>query len=72
MRRCWTGGPDIWFPPGDEAALRAAMARMAALPAGERAAMSHEAREYACARFDLPAVVDQWEQLYRVLLAEET
>jgi glycosyltransferase involved in cell wall biosynthesis len=58
-------------PPGDAAALGVAMARMSMLPAAERAAMSHEARHYACARFDLPAVVNQWEHLYRVLLAEE-
>jgi glycosyltransferase involved in cell wall biosynthesis len=59
-------------PPGDVAALGAAMARMASLPGAERDAMSVEARQYACARFDLPAVVDQWEHLYRALLAEET
>jgi hypothetical protein len=45
---------------------------MAELPAGERAAMAHAAREYALARFDLAAVVEQWEHLYRALLAEET
>jgi glycosyltransferase involved in cell wall biosynthesis len=59
-------------PAGETAALSAAMSRMTALPAADRAAMSHEAREYACARFDMPAVVEQWEHLYRVLLAEET
>jgi glycosyltransferase involved in cell wall biosynthesis len=56
---------------GDLEALSGAMSRMAALPAWDRAGMSREAREYALARFDLPAVVQQWEHLYHALLAEE-
>jgi glycosyltransferase involved in cell wall biosynthesis len=58
-------------PPGDADALGAAMTRMASLTAAERAAMGHEARAYALARFDLAAVVEQWEHLYRALLVEE-
>lgn len=56
---------------GDADALAAAMTRLAAASAEERAAMGREARAYALARFDLRAVVDQWERLYRAALAEE-
>jgi len=58
--------------PGDIDALSNAMALVTALSAGEREAMSREAREYALARFDLQAVVEQWEHLYTALLAEES
>jgi glycosyltransferase involved in cell wall biosynthesis len=58
-------------PPGDAEALSAAMARLAVASAEERAAMGREARAYALARFDLRGVVDQWERLYRGLVAEE-
>jgi glycosyltransferase involved in cell wall biosynthesis len=58
-------------PPGDVEALSGAMARLAALREEERSALSHEARAYAIARFDLSAVVEQWEHLYQALLAEE-
>lgn len=56
--------------PADVDALGAAMTRLRALPPEERAALSREAREYALARFDLRAVVDQWVQLYGALPAE--
>ena len=59
-------------PPGDEDALSQAMAKLAALPAEERAGVGRAAREYALARFDLRAIVEQWERLYGVLLAEES
>ncbi len=55
-------------PPGDAAALAAAMERLAALPPETRAAMGLAAREHALARFHLPTVTSQWEALYRRLL----
>jgi glycosyltransferase involved in cell wall biosynthesis len=55
-------------PPGDPAALAAAMERLAALPADERERMSRAARAAAVARFDLSVVVSQWEAAYRDLL----
>jgi glycosyltransferase involved in cell wall biosynthesis len=48
------------------------MTRLAALPDQQRAALGDAAREYAVARFDLRAVVEQWEHLYKTMLAEET
>ena len=55
-------------PPGDPAALAAAIERLAALPADQRAHMSASARAIALARFDLSVVVAQWEAAYRELL----
>jgi glycosyltransferase involved in cell wall biosynthesis len=54
--------------PGDPTALAAAMARLVEMPAGDRAAMSHAAREHALARFELAAVTGLWERLYEELL----
>jgi glycosyltransferase involved in cell wall biosynthesis len=59
-------------PPEDVEALAGAMARIAALPKDERDALGRAAREYAVSRFDMGAVVDQWERLYRTMLAEES
>ena len=55
-------------PPGDAAALAAAISRLEAISGQERQAMSLVAREHAIARFEMNAVVDQWESLYRELL----
>ena len=57
--------------PSDVDSFSGAMARMAALPNEERAALSQAAHEYAVSRFDLRVVVDQWEHLYKAMLAEE-
>jgi glycosyltransferase involved in cell wall biosynthesis len=57
--------------PGDTDALSHAMRLLSVLPPADREVMSHEAREYALARFDLHAIVEQWEHLYRTLLAKE-
>ena len=59
-------------PAGDVDALSQAMAKLAALPAEERAGVGRAAREYALARFDSRAIVEQWERLYDALLAEES
>ena len=55
-------------PPGDVEALAGAMARLAALPHEIRARMSESARAHAEARFDIGAVVSEWERTYRELL----
>ena len=47
--------------------MAGAMSNLAALPPAEREAMSRAAREHA-ARFDMAAIVSQWESLYRELL----
>ena len=57
--------------PGDTDALTHAMRLLSVLPPADREIMSREAREYALARFDLRAIVEQWEHLYRALLAQE-
>lgn len=57
-------------PPGDPAALAAATARLAALPAETRERMSRTARAQAVARFDRDAVAAQWDATYRALLAD--
>jgi len=55
-------------PPGDSGALAAAMAKLAALPARERAEMALNAREHVLAHFDLRGVTARWEHLYESLL----
>jgi glycosyltransferase involved in cell wall biosynthesis len=55
-------------PTGDAAALAAAIERLAAVPPEIRAAMAHEARQHAIARFDLAAVTSEWEDLYCQLM----
>jgi glycosyltransferase involved in cell wall biosynthesis len=52
-------------PPGDAAALRAAMARVMAMPTDERREIGESLRALALARFDIESVVTQWEELYR-------
>lgn len=54
-------------PSDDVEALASAMARVAALPKDECDAMGRAARQYAVSRFDMRAVVDQWEHLYNSL-----
>jgi glycosyltransferase involved in cell wall biosynthesis len=55
-------------PCGDATALAAAMQRLAALSPEARNAIARAAREHAVTRFDLAAVVSQWEDLYRRLM----
>jgi glycosyltransferase involved in cell wall biosynthesis len=54
--------------PADPEALAMGMARLAALPAAERAAFSNAARAHALSQFDLQTVAARWEQLYVELL----
>jgi glycosyltransferase involved in cell wall biosynthesis len=55
-------------PPGNPAALAAAMRELRELPPGARTEMSQAARELALARFDLNDIASQWDQLYADLL----
>jgi glycosyltransferase involved in cell wall biosynthesis len=54
-------------PPGDSAALAAAMSRLAALALEARQRMSSAARA-SSARFEIQDVVSRWEACYRELL----
>lgn len=56
-------------PPGDSAALTAAMAEIVQLPAEQRLALGGAARRLVAAQFDLDGVATRWESLYRDLLA---
>jgi glycosyltransferase involved in cell wall biosynthesis len=55
-------------PPGDDAALAAAMARVAGMAGEARAAMGRAAREHALANFDIRLTAGEWDRLYRELL----
>jgi glycosyltransferase involved in cell wall biosynthesis len=55
-------------PPGDATALAAAISRVEDMPAAEREAVSRAARAHAVARFEIGAVIAQWEALYNELL----
>jgi glycosyltransferase involved in cell wall biosynthesis len=59
-------------PPGDPAALAAAMSQLMSLPAEERRKLGLAAREHAVAHFDARAVLTRWEELYRELLSRWT
>jgi glycosyltransferase involved in cell wall biosynthesis len=60
------------FPPpvpvGDPSALAAAMSAIVSLPREQRRELGRRARISICARFDLNAVLTQWEALYGALL----
>lgn len=58
-------------PPKDSAALAQAMLRLMALPEEERRRMGESARQHIEANFSLDRVVDQWEALYKELLARK-
>jgi glycosyltransferase involved in cell wall biosynthesis len=62
------GQPGWLAPPGNAAALSAAMARLMQTPAEERKAMGERARARVIERFSLEAVLDRWEALYGELL----
>jgi len=52
-------------PRSDCHALADAMARLAAMPAGERARMAQAARARAVERYDMETVAAEWERVYR-------
>ncbi len=57
--------------PKDPKALAQAMLRLMRMPEEERQAMGKAAREHIEVNFSLDRVVDQWEALYRELLAKK-
>jgi len=69
VRECVADGETGFVVPrSDGEALAAAMVRLALLPAGTRARMSHAARARVVERYDLETVVAEWERTYRELL----
>ncbi|MEM2045969.1 MAG: glycosyltransferase [Candidatus Bathyarchaeia archaeon] len=58
-------------PPKDPEALAQAMLRLIELPEEKRQRMTEAARRHILANFSLDRVVDQWEALYRELLAKK-
>jgi glycosyltransferase involved in cell wall biosynthesis len=55
-------------PPGDDAALAAAMKRVQDLPDTERELMAERGRQLARDRFEIQRILDCWEALYSKLL----
>ena len=63
-------GSEWLTPVGDATALRAAMAALMLMPRDQRRAMGARARQTVIERFSLNAALDNWEALYRSLLAQ--
>ena len=58
-------GQSAWIiPPGDTPALADAMRRMTDLPAADRHHMGVAGRAHVTKNYDMPAVLDQWEDIY--------
>jgi glycosyltransferase involved in cell wall biosynthesis len=55
-------------PKGDEMALGRAMTRVMSLPVEERIAVGGAGRDHVVRRFDLDAIADTWEGLYKAQL----
>jgi glycosyltransferase involved in cell wall biosynthesis len=58
-------------PPGSPEALAAAMQRLQDTPASQRQAMGQAGRAHVIATYDLEAVLDTWERLYRDALVRK-
>jgi len=58
-------------PPRDPAALAAAMQRLMSLSGAERRSMGARGREHVRMHYGLQRVAEQWEALYRELLARK-
>jgi len=56
-------------PPGDAAALAAAVARLLQMPAATRRALGRAGRERVLRRFTIESMVGSYEKLYRDLVA---
>jgi glycosyltransferase involved in cell wall biosynthesis len=63
------GKTGLLVPSKNAQALAAAMRQMMAMPPAQRRAMGEAAREHVALKFDLERVLNQWEQIYRELLA---
>ncbi|MGC9970679.1 MAG: glycosyltransferase [Bryobacteraceae bacterium] len=64
------GRTGFLVPPGDPAALGAAMCRLRGTTPQVRRQMGQAAREHAVAHFDMAVVVARWERLYEELLGK--
>jgi glycosyltransferase involved in cell wall biosynthesis len=62
------GRSGLLVPPKDPAALAAAMRRLMAMTADERAAMGRAGRAHVESQFALERVLDTWEAIYAELL----
>jgi glycosyltransferase involved in cell wall biosynthesis len=58
-------------PPGDPEALGRAMLRLMGLSGAQRDSMGERGREHVGSRYGLSRVVEQWENLYREVLARK-
>lgn len=58
-------------PPGDAQALGLAMLRLSRLPEPERRAMGERGRDHIRSHYGLGRVAEQWENLYREVLARK-
>lgn len=62
------GDTGFLAPPGDDAALGAAMLRLMALPETERRAMGAHGHDHVRQHYGLGRVVDRYEAVYRAVL----
>lgn len=58
-------------PPGDSAALAAAMLRLMNLSEAQRRALGERGRDHIRTNYGLHRVVERWEELYREVVAEK-
>jgi glycosyltransferase involved in cell wall biosynthesis len=62
------GASGLLVPSHDSSALAEAMHQMMRMPLAERLGMGLRARRRASANFDMDAVLDHWDELYKSLL----
>lgn len=65
------GDSGFLAPPRDHRALASAMLRLMGLTETERRTMGERGREHIRTRYGLTRVVEQWEELYREVLARK-
>jgi glycosyltransferase involved in cell wall biosynthesis len=65
------GGTGVLVPPGDPAALAAAFARLAAMPAAERRALGEAARARVIEAYSIAAVAERYAALWHDAAATE-
>lgn len=65
------GESGFLVPPRDDESLGSAMLRLSGLPEAERRSMGLRGREHIRTHYGLGRVADQWEELYREVLARK-